>query len=121
MNQPCNTHGAFSWCELMTTDTDAAKQFYGKLFHWTLEPAPISTPEMEYTLVKYGSEPSGGMMKLYRPRPKACRRTGAFMSRSTMSMPPQNLRWNWAESCWCLRRIFRRSDGSACCKIRKAP
>ncbi|MDD2761632.1 MAG: VOC family protein [Methylomonas sp.] len=64
MNQPCNTHGAFSWCELLTTDTDAAKQFYGKLFNWALEPAPISTPEMEYTLVKYASEPSGGMMKI---------------------------------------------------------
>lgn len=38
----CQLHGVFSWCELLTTD--AAKHFYGRVFNWTLEPAPISTP-----------------------------------------------------------------------------
>lgn len=58
----CQLHGAFSWCELLTTDTEAAKHFYGKLFNWTLEPAPI--PDMEYNLVKYGGEHMGGIMKI---------------------------------------------------------
>ena len=27
-------HGTFSWCELLTTDVEAAKKFYGQLFGW---------------------------------------------------------------------------------------
>lgn len=64
MDTPFQQHGAFSWCELSTSDTEAAKQFYGKLFNWTLEPAPVSTPEMQYTLVKCGDQPMGGIMKM---------------------------------------------------------
>ena len=30
------THGAFSWCKLMTTDPAAAAVLYGKLFGWTV-------------------------------------------------------------------------------------
>jgi len=37
MNDPFKTYGAFSWCELMTPDPEAAKRFYGTLFGWTLE------------------------------------------------------------------------------------
>lgn len=32
-----NRHGAFSWCELVTTDVQAAKKFYGALLGWELE------------------------------------------------------------------------------------
>ncbi|MGH8657624.1 MAG: VOC family protein [Gammaproteobacteria bacterium] len=60
MNNKYKLHGAFSWCELLTTDVSAAKRFYTKLFGWTLEPAPM--PGMEYTLVKYGGEQMGGIM-----------------------------------------------------------
>jgi uncharacterized protein len=59
MDSKHKLHGAFSWCELLTTDADAAKRFYGKLFNWMLEPAPISTPDMEYTLAKCGGEQMG--------------------------------------------------------------
>jgi len=62
MDSKCNLHGAFSWSELLTTDADAAKRFYGKLFNWELEPAPV--PGMEYTLVKYGGEQIGGIMNI---------------------------------------------------------
>jgi len=55
-------HGAFSWCELLTTDVAQAKNFYSKLFGWTLEPASI--PGTDYTLVKYGGEQMGGMMNI---------------------------------------------------------
>lgn len=62
MDTKYRLHGAFSWCELLTTDAEAAQRFYGKLFNWTLEPAPMS--DMEYNLVKYGGEQMGGIMKI---------------------------------------------------------
>ncbi|HQJ08167.1 MAG TPA: VOC family protein, partial [Deltaproteobacteria bacterium] len=34
MDEQFRQHGAFSWCELMTTDVNAAKDFYTKLFGW---------------------------------------------------------------------------------------
>jgi uncharacterized protein len=62
MDNKYKLHGAFSWCELLTTDVPEAKHFYSKLFGWTLEPAPM--PGMEYTLVKYGGEQMGGIMAM---------------------------------------------------------
>lgn len=55
-------HGAFSWCELLTSDVAGAQRFYSKLFGWTLEPAPM--PGVDYTLVKYGGERMGGIMAI---------------------------------------------------------
>ena len=40
--------GSFSWVELATTDTVAAKKFYGALFGWTFEDSPAG-PDMVYT------------------------------------------------------------------------
>ena len=37
MNEARLQHGAFGWNELMTTDVDAAKRFYGALFGWDTE------------------------------------------------------------------------------------
>ena len=51
-------HGAFSWCELMTTDVQAAKQFYTALLGWTTE----EVPGMSYTIVKTGGTGVGGIM-----------------------------------------------------------
>ncbi len=34
MKEVYKTHGAFSWCELMTSDASAAKAFYAELFGW---------------------------------------------------------------------------------------
>ncbi|MGH8647342.1 MAG: hypothetical protein ACREX4_23935 [Gammaproteobacteria bacterium] len=62
MDNKYKLHGAFSGCELFTTDAPEAKRFYSTLFGWTLEPAPI--PGMEYTLVKYGGEQMGGIMTM---------------------------------------------------------
>jgi len=62
MDEQCNQHGAFSWCELMTTDVDAAKAFYGKLFGWGMEDMPM--PEMTYTVVKAGGNGIGGIMAI---------------------------------------------------------
>lgn len=64
MNEPCNSHGAFSWCELLTNDIDGAKRFYGQLFNWTLEPSPVSVSGVDYTLVHGAGRPIGGMMPI---------------------------------------------------------
>ena len=62
MDNKYKLHGAFSWCELLTTDVPEAKRFYSKLFGWTLEPVPM--PGLEYILVKYGGEQMGGIMTM---------------------------------------------------------
>ena len=50
--------GATCWCELDTTDTDAAEKFYTKVFPWTAKKSP------EYTEWQMGGTSIGGMMKI---------------------------------------------------------
>ncbi|NET30965.1 MAG: VOC family protein [Cyanothece sp. SIO1E1] len=59
---PFKQHGAFSWCELMTTDTSAAKEFYSQLFGWSMRDEPM--PEMIYTVVQTGDKEVGGIMPM---------------------------------------------------------
>jgi predicted enzyme related to lactoylglutathione lyase len=54
------THGAFSWCELMTADPAAAAKFYGALFGWKVELMDMGTGP--YHVVKVGDASIGGMM-----------------------------------------------------------
>ena len=49
----------FCHVELNTTDVKKAKDFYGKLFDWTLEDMPGG----DYTLIKVGEGTGGGIMK----------------------------------------------------------
>lgn len=51
----------FVHVELNTTDLNKAKDFYGKLFAWKLEDAPM--PEGTYTMIDVGGGTGGGMMK----------------------------------------------------------
>ena len=60
MDEQFTQHGAFSWCELMTTDVAAAKTFYTKLFGWNTE--EMTMPGMTYTVVKVGDKGIGGIM-----------------------------------------------------------
>ena len=53
------TPGAFSWCELMTTDPSAASRFYGELLGWKLETMNMGMP---YHVVKVGDASLGGIM-----------------------------------------------------------
>jgi predicted enzyme related to lactoylglutathione lyase len=62
MNDPFKQHGTFSWCELMTTDAAAAKDFYTRLFGWETE--DMSMPGMTYTVVKAGGSGIGGIMAI---------------------------------------------------------
>lgn len=53
--------GRFIWYELMTTDTDAAKAFYGKVVGYGSQ----HMPEMNYTLLTIdGTRPARGLMAL---------------------------------------------------------
>ena len=56
---PFQTPGAFSWCELMTSDPAAATGFYKTLFGWTIEPMKMGMP---YNVLKVGESAIGGIM-----------------------------------------------------------
>ncbi|MFQ5560076.1 MAG: VOC family protein [Nitrospinota bacterium] len=60
-------HGAFGWYELMTTDHEAAVQFYTDLFGWETEDYPMEG--MKYTVLKVNGEQVGGIM----PQPPECK------------------------------------------------
>ena len=60
MDEQFKRHGAFSWCELMTADIEAAKAFYSKLFGWSTDDMQVEG--MTYTVIKAGDKEIGGMM-----------------------------------------------------------
>jgi len=53
-------HGQFSWAELGTTNSDAAKKFYGGLFGWTFDDMPAG-PDMVYTMNKLGNHAASAL------------------------------------------------------------
>jgi predicted enzyme related to lactoylglutathione lyase len=60
MDEKLKQHGAISWSELLTSDMNAAKSFYGQLFGWAYEDAPMD--DKTYTLVKVNGEEVAGIM-----------------------------------------------------------
>ncbi len=56
------TNGRFVWRELMTSDVDAAKKFYGELFGWSFKTAEM--PGFTYTMIHAREKGVGGMMAL---------------------------------------------------------
>lgn len=58
------TAGRNVWYDLMTTDTEGAKRFYGEVLGWTTEPWADAPPGEPYTLWKVGERPIGGLMPL---------------------------------------------------------
>jgi uncharacterized protein len=59
--QPRKTHGAFSWNELITTDLESARDFYGRLFGWTFVEATTIYGNT-YLVAFKGESMMGGMM-----------------------------------------------------------
>ena len=57
---PYETHGAFSWSELMTSDPKAACDFYAKLFGWKVETSDMGSGP--YHVLKIGDASIGGIM-----------------------------------------------------------
>jgi predicted enzyme related to lactoylglutathione lyase len=53
--------GSFAWCELLTTDTNAAGGFYKKVVGWKTKPWPH---DKSYTTFTTGGGPVAGMMIL---------------------------------------------------------
>jgi predicted enzyme related to lactoylglutathione lyase len=45
--------------EFLVSDTKKSREFYGKVFDWEFE----QDDKMDYTMIRTGSEPGGGMMK----------------------------------------------------------
>jgi predicted enzyme related to lactoylglutathione lyase len=57
-----NIHGDFIWYELMTTDADAAQDFYGGLVGWSFKDGGQS--DMDYRLFSADGPQVGGVMPL---------------------------------------------------------
>jgi uncharacterized protein len=57
--------GAFCWLELGTTDQNAAKAFYSRLFGWSVEDIPMG-PDMTYTIFRLGGKDAGGAYTLMK-------------------------------------------------------
>jgi uncharacterized protein len=53
------THGAFSWNELTTSDTKAARNFYGKLLGWQFQDMDMG--ESTYTVINVSGQSVGGI------------------------------------------------------------
>ncbi len=62
MDEKLMKHGAFSWFELMTSEADAAKKFYGELFNWGLKDMPMNN--MNYTVASVDGEDVAGIMPM---------------------------------------------------------
>ncbi|XHS78122.1 VOC family protein [Burkholderiaceae bacterium UC74_6] len=58
---PMQTHGAFSWNELSTTDPAKAAEFYGSLFGWTIESMEMPGIGV-YRVIKVDGQPMAGLM-----------------------------------------------------------
>ena len=56
------THGAFSWCELMTTDPEGARKFYSELFGWGSK--AMEMPTGTYTTLQVGDNSIAGLMQI---------------------------------------------------------
>lgn len=56
------TEGVFSWNELMTSDVQGAKAFYGELLGWVLD--DVTPGGMEYTIAKVAGVERAGIMEL---------------------------------------------------------
>lgn len=57
---PRPASGIFGWNELITSDVEGAKKFYGETFGWTAETKHIA-PGWDYTMFKKGETVVGGM------------------------------------------------------------
>jgi uncharacterized protein len=62
MTNVMQQHGAFSWCELMTTNTTASKEFYSRLFGWEIVDRPVEG--MIYSVLNVGDLGVGGLMAM---------------------------------------------------------
>lgn len=58
----------FCWNELATTDIQAAKDFYGKVFGWTFSDQPMG--DFTYTMIMNKDKGCGGMWAIPKDKEK---------------------------------------------------
>lgn len=56
------THGDFSWCELLTTDVEGAKSFYRTVFGWEMKEGEFEGEP--YIELLAAGKPVGGIMRM---------------------------------------------------------
>ena len=93
-----NEPGAMTWNDLLTSDVEAAREFYAALFGWKVDPVPESAGR--YWIIKGPDGSNGGMMPLPT---EASRLSGSPTSRSN--------RW----------RLLRRSCASSAVGCSRSP
>jgi hypothetical protein len=62
MGDRFDTHGDFSWTELLTRDVEGSKKFYKELLGWEMDEMPMT--EGAYTVLKAGGQGVGGIMAM---------------------------------------------------------
>ena len=60
--------GQFCWNELATTDVQAAKNFYGKVFGWKFSDHPMG--DITYTMIKRDDEEFAGIWAIPQDKTK---------------------------------------------------
>ena len=60
--------GEFCWNELATSDIEAAKDFYGKVFGWEFSDHDVGG--MIYTMIKLNNKEFGGMWSIPKDKKK---------------------------------------------------
>jgi hypothetical protein len=53
------TPGAFCWSELITSDVEAAKTFYGEIFGWQFKEGTVGNSD--YTVIEVAGKEMGGI------------------------------------------------------------
>src|SRR4051794_2067396 len=102
------SHGRFVWHELMTTNTGAAKAFYGDVVGWGTQDVPM--PGMTYTLFTVGETHVSGLMDLPEDAVIwAHPRAGSATSLLTTWMPQPNTQSASAAPCTSRHATFRMS------------
>lgn len=56
--------GTFGWNELVTTDTGAARKFYGALLGWSFDEMPMPGEAGQYIVASAGGTRVAGMFKM---------------------------------------------------------
>ena len=59
-----NLHGTPIWYELLTSDQDAAQEFYATVLGWTIERPQMGPPGVDYRVGSAKDGPVGGIMRM---------------------------------------------------------
>ena len=62
-------HGHFHWNELLTSDAERAKRFYGEIIGWTYDGMPMPDGDT-YWVAMMGGKPVAGIFPTNRPEYK---------------------------------------------------